>query len=217
MIRAVVLMICLGLAGPVQACKLALVLGIDVSHSIDNFEYRMQVEGTADALRDPVIAEALLRMQAAVTVVQWSGAQQQLVSIPWMRITSGRHLALLEQRVRNLVRPWDDSNTAVGAALATMTTLFQAVPDCQRRVIDFSGDGVSNAGVLPVGPRQEAGNAGVMINGLAIDRVGRSVTEYFRNHVITGRGAFVITATGYRDYPRAIREKLFRELLPPSS
>jgi len=58
---------------------------------------------------------------------------------------------------------------------------------------------------------------GVVINGLAIDRLGLSVTQYYKGHVTTGRDSFVVTATGYHDYPRAIREKLFRELLPPSS
>lgn len=206
-----------GFATPVLACKIALVLGIDVSHSIDNFEYRLQIEGTADALRDPVIRDILIESQAAVAVVQWSGAAQQQVSVPWIRITSHRALGLLEQRIRSILRPWDDSNTGVGAALSQMTALFQTVPDCARKIIDFSGDGISNSGPLPIGPRVEAQKRGIVINGLAIDRVGRSVTEYFKGHVIAGSGAFVVTATGFRDYPRAIRMKLLRELLPPAS
>ena len=217
MIRLISALVIWLLPLPAAACRLALVLGIDVSHSIDNFEFQMQVSGTAEALRDPVIASAMIDMQVAVSVVQWSGSDQQLVSVPWMRIRSARDLALLERQVRNMVRNWNDSNTAVGAALQVMTELFPAVPDCDRRVIDFSGDGISNAGPLPLDARHRARNDGIMINGLAIDRVGRSVTEYFRRHVIIGPGAFVVTARGYRDYPRAIREKLFRELLPPSS
>ena len=98
-----------------------------------------------------------------------------------------------------------------------MVAQFQEVPDCARRVIDFSGDGINNAGPLPIDARGQALDRDITINGLAIDRVGRSVTQYYKGHVIAGRGAFVVTATGYWDYARAIRQKLFRELLPPSS
>ena len=47
----------LGLAAPVQAqeeCRLALVLGLDVSASVDAAEYRLQVEGLAASLIPPV-------------------------------------------------------------------------------------------------------------------------------------------------------------------
>ena len=198
------------------ACDLALVLGIDVSHSIDNGEYAFQVAGTAEALSDPVIAEALVDQQALLTVVQWSGVGQQEVSIPWTRLATHGDVRALQQQMRTLRRPWEDSNTAVGEAIRFMANLLKDAP-CARKVIDFSGDGMNNAGQMPVEPRGRAMAAGVVINGLAIDRIGLSVTNYFRRHVIAGRGSFVVTAKGYRDYPRAIRQKLFRELLPPSS
>lgn len=204
-------------AMPARACNLALVLGIDVSHSIDAQEYRFQVDGLAEALRDPVIASTLVDMQVALSVVQWSGTTQQEVSIPWQRMLTSRHVARFESRVRGLVRPWTNSNTGVGAALNVMLDQFAQVRDCQRRVIDFSGDGISNAGPLPQEARFRAKEMEVVINGLAIDRLGLSVTQYYRGHVTTGRDSFVITARGYHDYPRAIRTKLFRELLPPSS
>ncbi len=200
-----------------QACQLALVLGIDVSHSIDAQEYRIQVDGLAEALRDPVISSTLIDLEVALSVVQWSGANQQELSVSWQRMLSKRHVARFEDRVRGLSRPWRDSNTGVGAALEMMLDQFDQVRDCKRRVIDFSGDGVSNAGPLPIDARGRAKAMGVVINGLAIDRLGLSVTQYYRGHVTTGRDSFVVTARGYHDYPRAIRNKLFRELLPPSS
>ena len=203
--------------GPASACDVALVLGVDVSHSIDNGEYAFQIGGMADALTDPVIASALVEQEAMVAVVQWSGAEEQEVSIPWTRLATGGDVKALSQRMRTLQRPWEESNTAVGAAIQEMTRLFKEVPHCARRVIDFSGDGVNNAGPPPPEPRQRAIAAGITINGLAIDRIGLSVTQYYKGHLITGRDAFVVTARGYRDYPRAIRMKLFRELLPPSS
>ena len=60
----------LGLA-PVAAlgCETALLLSIDTSGSIDRGEYRLQVQGLADALADPDVAEALVRGQVALAVV----------------------------------------------------------------------------------------------------------------------------------------------------
>lgn len=199
------------------ACDVALVLGVDVSHSIDNSEYGFQVIGMVEALDDPLIASALIDAQAAVTVVQWSGQGEQQVSIPWMRVVSNQSLRALQMRMRTMQRPWSMSNTAVGEALQVMVEMFDEVPDCGRKIIDFSGDGVNNTGPLPIGPRGAAQARGITINGLAIDRIGLSVTQYFKGHVLTGRDSFVITAKGYRDYPRALRKKLLRELLPPSS
>jgi len=217
MIRVIAVALAVLIPLPAQSCKLALMLGIDVSHSIDNGEYAFQVGGLAEALSDPVVAAAMVELQVALAVTQWSGDGEQDISIPWTRIITSQQLKAFQARVRSLRRPWTKSNTAVGQAISTMVEQFSDVPDCARRVIDFSGDGINNAGVLPVGPRGMAMRQNITINGLAIDRVGRSVTEYFKRHVITGRGSFVITATGYRDYPRAIRAKLFQELLPPSS
>jgi len=141
---------------PAKACQLALVLGIDVSHSIDANEYRTQVTGLAEALRDPVIAATLVDLEVALTVVQWSGSDQQDISIPWQRMLTKRHITRFENRIRGLSRPWDSSNTGVGAALQKMLDQFDQVRDCQRKVIDFSGDGVSNAGPLPIAARGRA-------------------------------------------------------------
>lgn len=204
-------------AGPAPACQMALMLGIDVSHSIDNGEYALQVGGLAEALNDPVVAEVMVDMNVSLAVTQWSGSSEQEVSIPWTRIATRQQLRAFQTRVRTMQRVWTDSNTAVGEALDVMLDQFERVADCPRKVIDFSGDGINNAGRLPAEPRFRARREGVVINGLAIDRIGLSVTQYYRNHLITGRGSFVFTATGYRDYPRAIRAKLLRELLPPSS
>lgn len=204
-------------AGRTLACDVALVMGVDVSHSIDNSEYGFQVIGMVEALDDPVIASALLDLNVAIAVVQWSGDGQQEVSIPWVRITTRQSLRALQMRLRTLRRPWSMSNTAVGAAITRMTSLFDEVSDCNRKVIDFSGDGINNSGPLPNEPRHAAHAAGITINGLAIDRIGLSVTQYYKGHVLVGRNAFVVTARGYRDYPKALRKKLLRELLPPSS
>ena len=217
MIRIGFFALLMTLALPAQACRLALALAVDVSGSIDPNEYRFQMEGLADALDDPVIAEALVFSQAALMVVQWSGAGEQEISIPWQRMLSLQSVNRFSIQVRNTERRWSTSKTAVGDALAAIRAEFPKVADCQRKVIDVSGDGMTNDGTDTAYQRSVTGQSGITINGLAIDRVGRAVTEFFRKHVITGRDGFVITSKGYSDYPRAIEQKLFREIIQPAS
>jgi len=84
-------------------------------------------------------------------------------------------------------------------------------PACARRIIDISGDGPENAG-SPTGPaRRAAERAGVLINAIAIEAIGVSTTQYYLRNVVTSAG-FVLTARRHTDYPRAIREKIKREL-----
>jgi Ca-activated chloride channel family protein len=90
---------------------------------------------------------------------------------------------------------------------------FQNVSDCKRKIIDISGDGTPNAKETgPVGVvRRQAEQMGVTINAVAIEALGLAITNFYRRRVIT-RDGFVLTARGVRDYPRAIREKLLREI-----
>ncbi|MEM7320981.1 MAG: DUF1194 domain-containing protein, partial [Pseudomonadota bacterium] len=70
-IGATIAAVCL--AGQVQACDLALALVVDVSGSVDTNEYRIQMDGLATALRDPIISEALVRGNSQLMLLQWTG------------------------------------------------------------------------------------------------------------------------------------------------
>jgi Ca-activated chloride channel family protein len=206
----------LGTALPATGCETALLLMIDVSGSIDHGEYLLQTGGLADALGDPEVADALVLGQVALAVVQWSGSGQQALSLPWKRMLSYDAVAGFAAAARALDRAFDGSDTAVGDAIGFSVDQFAPVSDCRRSVIDISGDGPVNAG-RPVAPeRGGALRAGIEINAIAIEDVGRSVpiTEFYRRLVITPNG-FVLTARGLADYPRAIREKLIRETAKP--
>ncbi len=106
----------------------------------------------------------------------------------------------------------------MGEAISFSLAQFAAVPDCRRMVIDISGDGPENAGFTVARARQAAQAAGVEINAIAIEDMGNSapISAFYRRWAIT-RGGFVMTARGLGDYPRAIREKLLRELTTPGS
>ena len=200
------------LATPAVArCTTALILAIDVSNSIDEREYRIQADGLADALEDPAILDELVRGQVALSVIQWSGMGQQEVSLPWTRMAAPADVLAFATEARRMPRAFIGSNTAVGDVVRFALGRFGPVADCQRRVIDISGDGTDNAGSDPPGARRAAELAGVQINALAIEGIGIAITNFFRGHVIT-RDGFVMTATNHLDYAETLREKILREV-----
>lgn len=198
------------------ACETALVLAMDVSGSVDPAEYRLQVDGLAAALRDPELREVLLQDQVALAVTQWSASGQQKLMQNWQRMLSPQTLDRFTAEVETSPRAFDGADTAVGEALDHALSLFDAVRDCRRKVVDLSGDGDENAGFTARSARQRAISAGVEVNALAIESIGVSISNYYRQVVITP-GGFVQSARGHIDYARAIRLKLLRELQKPAS
>ena len=58
---------------------------------------------------------------------------------------------------------------------------------------------------------------GISVNGLAIRTDLSILDDYYRENVIAGPGAFVITADSYTDFSRAMHKKLKKELQVPIS
>ncbi len=199
---------------PATACDVALLLAIDVSGSVDEGEYALQTGGLQAALSDPDIVEEILRRNIALAVIEWSGAGQQRVVMPWEIMENPTILSNFAARAGALERSWDGSDTAVGDAIAFATTAFAGAPACKARVLDISGDGDQNAGGPLAAARGQALAAGITINAVAIEGIGVSVTEFYRRRVISPKG-FVMTARGHSDYPRAIRAKILREITVP--
>ncbi|MCK0121471.1 DUF1194 domain-containing protein [Loktanella sp. F6476L] len=202
---------CLGFASPCLACDTALVLSIDVSNSVDVAEYRLQVDGMADALLDPEIVDAMVAGDVAIAVMQWSGAERQELSIPWRQIRTKFDAERLSADARLMTRAFVLSDTAPAEAIYYAVDLFRSAPDCKRQVVDISGDGTPNAGSDSGTARQFAQRRGITINGIAIESMGVAITTFFQRHIIT-RDGFVITARTHREYPDAIRRKIIREL-----
>jgi Ca-activated chloride channel family protein len=201
---------------PALACETALLLSIDVSGSIDSGDYRLQTEGLTAALADPEVAEALVRGQVALAVVQWSGPSQQALVLPWQRMLDPGAVARFSDSAARMPRAFKGSDTAVGEAIRFALAQFAPVADCKRRVIDISGDGQENAGFTDAKSRSEAVAAGVIINAIAIEEAGQAfpITNYYRGWVITP-GGFVVSARGLADYAATLRAKLLRELQDP--
>ena len=201
---------------PALACEVALVLSIDVSGSVDEREYRLQMDGLATALTDPTVADALVEAKAMVAVMQWSGTSRQAVSVGWTEIVNHNSVAALSRQVTEATRAWRHFSTAIGEALGLAAELHGEIAGkCRRAVVDVSGDGPSNEGVEVGRMRDALVRGGVQINGLAIETTEEGLTTYYRREVVGGPGAFVMTAKTFEDYPRAIRRKLLREITKP--
>lgn len=206
------LVTCIGHAA--LACDTALILSVDVSNSVDPGEYRLQVDGMADALQDPEIVEAMVRGEVAVAIMQWSGEDRQDISIPWRQIETALDVESLSQEARAMPRAFILSDTAPAEAIYFAIDMFDDAPACKARVIDVSGDGTPNSGRSTSAAAKTAERAGITINGIAIESLGLAITNFFQQQVVT-RDGFVITARAHRDYPDAIRRKIIRELTVP--
>ncbi len=209
--------------GPAKAqdlpCGLALVLSTDVSSSIDEQEYALQMDGLAGAFRTPVLRDALLGMSThsvMATVVQWSGYSHQTQVVPWTRLDSLDAISQFAQATSETPREARDQPTALAKGLEFSAHLLKDMP-CTRRVIDMSGDGITNWGVEPSYFAERGVFDSITINGLVIKGATPDPEDYYREHVARGPGAFVMVAEDYESYPEVILEKLLREIVPPVS
>jgi hypothetical protein len=171
-IRALVLTaFCLGAAGAQAQCRQALALGLDVSGSVDSQEYRMQLDGLANALTQPDIVTLLTTQPAApvrIAVYEWSGASDQRVLVNWRDIRNRTDLEQITAVLRATRRAAADPGTAVGASMRFGAGMLAQQGDCWKRTLDLSGDGKHNLGPHPRDVQQHLSAQGLTINGLLI-------------------------------------------------
>ena len=97
-------------------------------------------------------------------------------------------------------------------ALGYAAAVFEAAPACVQKTLDVSGDGVNNDGFAPSLAYRNFPLGDVTVNGLTIGGFADDLAGYYRRELIKGPGAFVEEARGFRDFERAMRRKLVREL-----
>lgn len=195
--------------------ELELVLAVDASGSVDAREFNLQVLGLATAFRDPDVVAAIRSVGSggiAVAVVQWSGPGHQLVVVEWTPVFDARSAEHLADRIEAAGRQIHGETSITHALRFSMQLLATNAFDGRRKVIDVSGDGPNNFGARPDPTRDLAVAAGVTVNGLAILNESPDLDRYYRDHVIGGPGAFLITAADYQDFATAIRLKLIQDI-----
>jgi hypothetical protein len=203
---------------PLQA-DLALVLSIDCSYSVDEREFNLQTAGTAWAFLQPEILEAIQtgrHKRIAVSLVQWSSEQKQVLALPWMIVSSAEDAQLLARKIEVMPRYFADGSTSISGALRFAAGVLSNAPvRVDRQTIDISADGRNNAGTRTKPMRDQLIDLGIVINGLAILNEVPTLNYYFERDVIGGLGSFVIAAKNYEDFRRAIHRKLMREITGP--
>ncbi len=199
-----------------QTVGLELALLVDVSASVNEQEYRLQIDGLADAVRSPAVLEAVLASGGIVVcVIQWAQQTLQYKSVDWTHLDGKADVLNFAIQIESMNRPAPAGQTAIGDALAVASNEIQTNNySGLRRVIDLSGDGRSNDGRLLRQAREKVIEHDITINGLAILNEIPDLKAYFRSQLIGGPGAFVMTAQDYTDFSRAIGKKLEREIRP---
>ncbi|MEQ1694352.1 MAG: DUF1194 domain-containing protein, partial [Hyphomicrobiaceae bacterium] len=154
------------------AADVALVVSVDVSQSVDEDRYRLQIDGIAKALVDPAVIDAITsgpNGRILFAMVVWADHAQ--LAVPWTPISTASDAAALASTVRRLKR--------YGGEFTCLARMFSSLPDlvlsdmpmkAARTVVDVSGDGIDNCSpdVTTRERRDELVERGVTINGLPI-------------------------------------------------
>ncbi|MEM6487538.1 MAG: DUF1194 domain-containing protein [Pseudomonadota bacterium] len=201
---------------PAQAepCRLALVLALDVSASVDAGEYILLRDGTAAALLSPDVRAAVKALGGVyISVFEWSGRQKQTLIQPWRVLDGDSAIRAVAERIATHPRSESEYPTALGSALGYAQRQLAAGPSpCNRQVIDVSGDGANNHGFSPESAYRAFDFSGVTVNGLVVAGSAGDAVDYYRRRVIRGPAAFVEIARGYEQFEEAMRRKLLREI-----
>ena len=207
-------------------CRHALSLALDVSSSVDDAEYQLQLDGVVAALNAPTVQDILFAQPQApihVQVFEWSGPVNHTILVPWTVIATPVDLAQVSSTLRQHQRGVAAPTTSIGSAILAGYSYLEEQPECWRRTLDISGDGETNTGPLPETIGEDQRPANVVVNGLVVgsssffgdgidfDNIDQ-LTAYYRTKVVRGPGAFVEIALGYEDYAAAMERKLMREL-----
>ncbi|MEO1291956.1 MAG: DUF1194 domain-containing protein [Pseudomonadota bacterium] len=199
------------------SCRLALLLALDISNSVDPQEQRLQTRGLASALVSDEVIAAILNGGGAVSAAafSWSNARTQINVAPWTLLDSEAAIRQFAARVAATPPDRFGRSTALGKALSYAAWMHSRNPyRCDSKVVDVSGDGVNNDGAPPIYFRKLGRLRDLTINGLVIRNDRPDPYAYFYEQVIQGPGAFVIDIDDYYDYADAMKRKLIRELSP---
>ena len=210
-----------------ETVDLALVLVSDVSRSIDDGEFKIEKRGYAAAFRDPKILAAIRAGAAgaiAVDYVEFAGENEVQTVVGWTIINDERSATDFISRLSAAPRSFH-GRTSISAGIdRALLDLQSSRLVAERRVVDVCGDGTNNAGRDVGSARDDAVEAGVTINGLAIIndhpmswtfahvQPPGGLDNYYRQNVIGGVGSFVVTVHDFRDFGDAMTHKLASEV-----
>ncbi|MDO9708416.1 DUF1194 domain-containing protein [Paracraurococcus lichenis] len=201
-----------------------LILAVDVSRSVDPEEQELQFTGYENAFRDPRLIEGIVGGPVgaiACMMFTWSDWHIQNVVVPWTKLDGAKTAHGFADAIAAAPRrTW--LYTSISGAMDFAAKQFGQGFEGSRKVVDISGDGVSNSGRPVAEAREDALAQGIVLNGLAVlDRQPSPfaqnnglppLDEYYRDEVIGGPGAFLVVAEGFDAFEAAVRRKIIREI-----
>ena len=200
---------------------LLLVLAMDASGSIDADEFRLQREGIAESIIHPAVLAAIAanpRRAIAIAMTEWGSPGGAALVVDWHRVSDAASAQVFANAALAAPRSRQSYN-AIGDAITHAAALISAAPyRATERVIDVAGDGPDMRSVtLAPDARDAAVAQGITINGLAIEiapvtRGNEPLHVHYERNVMGGPGAFVMVAETRRDFARAMRAKMLREI-----
>jgi Ca-activated chloride channel homolog len=200
-----------------------IVTALDVSDSIDAQSTRIEIEGMAQAILAPEILQAIRAGhygRVGFAIFAWNeGVYPELVS--WTVIRDNEDARAVSEQLRNasssefgvsvdrMVEPrmTDLSGAIDHAAVLLLTAPFAA----DRMVLNVIGNGWDNVGEGPVQARDRLVGAGGIINGVILGE-DHVLADYFRQNVIGGRGAFLVTVKDKSAITSVLARKFLRDV-----
>ncbi|MEZ5898253.1 MAG: DUF1194 domain-containing protein [Hyphomicrobiaceae bacterium] len=196
----------------------ALILTVDVSSSVDEKRYHLQMEGIAAALEDEgVINTVLGGANGAILISMVTWADKAKLVVPWTMISNAAQAKELAMTIRKLPQQEGEFTCLGRMARYLADKVVARMPaKADKIVVDVSGDGPDNCntGQLLENARADLFGIGVTINGLPIleGKDAATIEDWYKNNVIGGPGSFVVAAKGYEDFARAFRQKFVVEV-----
>ncbi len=196
----------------------ALILSVDVSSSVDEKRYHLQMEGIAAALEDESVINAVLggpNGRILIAMVTW--ADKAKLSVPWTVISNAGDAKALANTIRTLPQQEGEFTCLARMLRYVADKVVARMPTrAAKIVVDVSGDGPDNCntGSLLETARADLFGGGVTINGLPIleGKDAATIEGWFKENVIGGPGAFLVPSVGYDDFARAFRQKFVVEV-----
>ena len=213
--------------GPTFAAEkvdVELVLAVDGSGSIDDIEFALQRKGYARAISHPLVLNAIRGgefQKIAVLFVEWGAPESVETIVDWTVIRDAASAKAFADRLIAAPRQVFGYNSISAAIAYSTKQLLSNAYDGRQKIIDISGDGPQINGPPLAVVRAAALKAGITINGLAIKtRTGTSfrsafavpLEDHYRQDVIGGPGAFVMSADEETPFEEVILSKLVREI-----
>lgn len=199
-----------------------IITGLDVSSSINALETKVQLEGMALAIRSPSILAAIQHgkhSRIGFAVFVWAdGDCVQL--IPWRVISSTQDAeAAAAEITSRLDGALSNSTKFVGSltnlsgAMEYAEAQLQAAPfEADRTLLNIVGNGQDNVGESTERARAALLSHGTTINGIVIGS-DKSIVNYYREEVIGGPTAFVLTANDAETMAQVFAMKFTTEIV----